>query len=136
MSIVPIRGRPLTVTANAFNDMFTVYAMCDHGANDKDGNPTGPNSNWMSSDGKALANIAYNTVNSAQTKIASRQSVYKDCQAMLTTQNQQVLGDITEVHSTDVSKLAVDMMAQQTVYQLSLNIGARILPQTLTDYLR
>lgn len=122
--------------ANAFNDMFTVVAMCDHGANGKGGQPTGPDSNWMNSDGKTLANAAYNTVNSAQTKIASRQSVYRDCQAMLTTQNQQILGDITDVHSTDVAKLAVDMMKSQTVYNLSLNVGARILPQTLTDYLR
>lgn len=120
--------------ANAFNDMFTVHAMCEHGR-DKGSGTTGPDSNWMNSDGKTLANAAYNTVNSAQTKIASRQSVYKDCQAMLNTQNQQVLGDITEVHSTDVSKLAVDMMTLQTVYNLSLNVGARILPQTLTDYL-
>lgn len=120
--------------ANAFNDMFTVHAMCEHGR-DKGSGTTGPDSSWMNSDGKTLANAAYNTVNSAQTKIASRQSVYKDCQAMLNTQNQQVLGDITEVHSTDVSKLAVDMMTLQTVYNLSLNVGARILPQTLTDYL-
>jgi flagellar hook-associated protein 3 FlgL len=114
--------------------MFNVVAMCDHGRNTPKG-LTGPESSWMNSDGKTLANVAYNTVNSAQTKIASRQSVYKDCQDMLTTQNQQVLGDITEVHSTDVSKLAVDMMTLQTVYNLSLNVGARILPQTLTDYL-
>ncbi|MBQ9376447.1 MAG: hypothetical protein IJU05_01400 [Schwartzia sp.] len=120
--------------ANAFNDMFTVQAMCEHGRTQGSGT-TGPDSNWMNSDGKTLANAAYNTINAAQTKIASRQSVYKDCQAMLNTQNQQVLGDITEVHSTDVSKLAVDMMTLQTVYNLSLNVGARILPQTLTDYL-
>lgn len=120
--------------ANAFNDMFTVHAMCEHGR-DKGSGTTGPDSSWMNSDGKTLANAAYNTVNAAQTKIASRQSVYKDCQAMLTTQEQQVLGDITEIHSTDVSKLAVEMMAQQTVYNLSLNVGARILPPTLVDYL-
>ncbi len=123
-------GNPIS-GANAFNDMFTVVAMCDHGRD----NGTGPDSSWMNSDGKTLANSAYNTINSAQSKIASRQAVYSDCQAMLNTQSQQVLGDITEVHSTDVSKLAVDMMTQQTVYNLSLNIGARILPQTLTDYL-
>ncbi len=117
--------------ANAFNDMFSVVAMCDHGRSG--GN--GPDSNWMNSDGKTLANSAYDTINNAQSRIASRQAVYADCQAMLNTQEQQVLGDITEVHSTDVSKLAVDMMTQQTVYNLSLNIGARILPQTLTDYL-
>lgn len=123
--------------ANAFNDMFTVVAMCEHGRTTKNGKgQAGPDSNWMNSDGKTLANAAYNTVNSAQTKIASRQSVYRDCQAMLTTQNQQILGDITDVHSTDVAKLAVDMMKSQTVYNLSLNVGARILPQTLTDYLR
>ena len=123
--------------ANAFNDMFTVYAMCEHGRTTENGKgKAGPDSSWMNSDGKTLANAAYNTVNSAQTKIASRQSVYRDCQAMLTTQNQQILGDITDVHSTDVAKLAVDMMKSQTVYNLSLNVGARILPQTLTDYLR
>ncbi|MBQ9377434.1 MAG: flagellar hook protein, partial [Schwartzia sp.] len=105
--------------ANAFNDMFTVHAMCDHGANDENGKRMGPDSNWMNSDGKTLANAAYHTVNSAQTKIASRQSVYRDCQAMLTTQNQQILGDITDVHSTDLAKLAVDMMKSQTVYNLS-----------------
>ena len=120
--------------ANAFNDMFTVVAMCDHGRSEG-AKTTGPDSSWMNSDGKTLANAAYNTVNAAQTKIASRQSVYKDCQAMLTTQEQQVLGDITEIHSTDVSKLAVEMMAQQTVYNLSQNAGARILPPTLVDYL-
>lgn len=126
--------------ANAFNDMFTVVAMCDHGRSVLNQSGTGydtttPDSSWMNSDGKTLANNAYNTINAAETKIASRQAVYKDCQAMLTTQNVQVLGDITDVHSTDVSKLAVDMMASQTVYNLSLNVGARILPQTLTDYL-
>ena len=126
--------------ANAFNDMFTVVAMCEHGRSVLNQSGTGydtttPDSSWMNSDGKTLANAAYNTVNAAQTKIASRQSVYKDCQAMLTTQEQQVLGDITEIHSTDVSKLAVEMMAQQTVYNLSLNVGARILPPTLVDYL-
>ena len=120
--------------ANAFNDMFTVVAMCDHGRNTLKG-LAGPESGWMNSDGKTLANAAYNTMNAAQTKIASRQSVYRDCQAMLTTQEEQVLGDITEIHSTDVSKLAVEMMAQQTVYNLSLNVGARILPPTLVDYL-
>ncbi len=54
---------------------------------------------------------------------------------MLQTESQTVLGDITEVHSTDVSKLAVDMMTLQTVYNLSLNVGAKILPMSLVDYL-
>ena len=110
--------------ANAFNDMFTVVAMCDAGV-----------SGWMSSDGKTLANTSFDTVLNAESKLAARQQVYSDCSDMLVTQNETILGDITDVHSTDVAKLAVEMMTAQTIYQLSLSVGSRILPPTLADYL-
>ena len=113
--------------ANAFNDMLTVVAMCDRG--EKEG------SRWMNSDGKTLANNSYNTILNSQTKLAARQQVYGDCQDMLITQNETILGDITDVHSTDVAKLAVELMTAQTIYQLSLSVGSRILPPTLADYL-
>lgn len=112
---------------NAFNDMLTVVAMCERG--EKEG------SRWMNSDGKTLANNAYNTVLNAESKLAARQQVYSDCSDMLVTQNETILGDITDVHSTDVAKLAVEMMTAQTIYQLSLSVGSRILPPTLADYL-
>lgn len=113
--------------ANAFNDMLTVVAMCNRG--EKEG------SRWMNTDGKTLANNAYNTVLNAESKLAARQQVYSDCSDMLVTQNETILGDITDVHSTDVAKLAVEMMTAQTIYQLSLSVGSRILPPTLADYL-
>ncbi|MBO5514889.1 MAG: hypothetical protein J5963_02175, partial [Schwartzia sp.] len=113
--------------ANAFNDMLTVVEMCERG--EKEG------SRWMNSDGKTLANNAYNTVLNAESKLAARQQVYSDCSDMLVTQNETILGDITDVHSTDVAKLAVEMMTAQTIYQLSLSVGSRILPPTLADYL-
>lgn len=113
--------------ANAFNDMLTVVAMCERG--EKEG------TRWMSSDGKTLANNAYNTVLNAESRLAARQQVYSDCSDMLVTQNETILGDITDVHSTDVAKLAVEMMTAQTIYQLSLSVGSRILPPTLADYL-
>ncbi len=110
--------------ANAFNDMLTVVSMCETG-----------DDRWMSSDGKTLAHNSYITINTAQTKLAARQQVYTDCQDMLTTQSEAILGDITTVHSTDVAKLAVDLMTAQTIYNLSLSVGGRILPPTLADYL-
>ena len=113
--------------ANAFNDMLTVVAMCERGSQDA--------SRWMSSDGKTLANNSFNTINIAQTVIAARQQVYSDCEDMLVTQNEVILGDITDVHSTDVAKLAVEMMTAQTIYQLSLSVGSRVIPPTLADYL-
>ena len=113
--------------ANAFNDLLTVVAMCERG--EKEG------SRWMSSDGKTLANNSFNTVNIAQTVVAARQQVYTDCEEMLTTQSETILEDITNVHSADVAKLAVEMMTAQTIYNLSLSVGSRVIPPTLADYL-
>lgn len=113
--------------SNVFNDLLTVVAMCERG--EKEG------SRWMSSDGKALANNSFNTVNIAQTVVAARQQVYTDCEEMLTTQSETILEDITNVHSTDVAKLAVEMMTAQTIYNLSLSVGSRVIPPTLADYL-
>ncbi len=110
--------------ANAFNDLLTVVAMCER-----------DDSRWMSSDSKTLANNSFNTVNIAQTVVAARQQVYTDCEEMLVTQSETILEDITTVHSTDVAKLAVEMMTAQTIYQLSLSVGSRVIPPTLADYL-
>ena len=113
--------------SNVFNDLLTVVAMCERG--EKEG------SRWMSSDGKTLANNSFNTVNIAQTVVAARQQVYTDCEEMLTTQSETILEDITTVHSTDVAKLAVEMMTAQTIDNLSLYVGSRVIPPTLADYL-
>lgn len=110
--------------AAAFNDLLTVVAKTEQG-----------DSNWESSDGKTLANNAFNTINNAESKLAARQQVYTACQDMLTTMNQSITSDITDVHSADIAKLAVELMQAQTVYNLSLSVGSRILPPTLADYL-
>lgn len=110
--------------ANAFNDLLTVVAMCER-----------DDSTWMSSDSKTLANNSFNTVNIAQTVVAARQQVYSDCEEMLATQSETILEDITNVYATDVAKLAVDLMTAQTLYNLSLSFGSRVIPPTLADYL-
>lgn len=110
--------------ANIFNDLLTVVAMCER-----------DDSNWMSSDSKTLATNSFNTVNVLQSRIAARQQVYADCEEMLATQSETILEDITNVYATDVAKLAVDLMTAQTLYNLSLSFGSRVIPPTLADYL-
>ena len=44
--------------------------------------------------------------------------------------------DISDTNSTDVAKLAVQLMQASAIYNMSLSVGSRILPPTLTDYLR
>ncbi|MBQ9377433.1 MAG: hypothetical protein IJU05_06515, partial [Schwartzia sp.] len=110
--------------SNAFNDLLTVVAMCEQ-----------DDSRWMSSDAKTLANNSFNTVNIAQTVVAARQQVYSDCEEMRATQSETILEDITNVYATDVAKLAVDLMTAQTIYNLSLSFGSRVIPPTLADYM-
>ena len=90
---------------------------------------------WMSTDGMTLADTAHSTVLTAETKMAARQQAYTATTSMLTTQNESITSDITDVSSTDVSKLAVQLMEAQTIYNMSLSVGSKILPPSLADYL-
>lgn len=91
--------------------------------------------NWLSSDGMTLSDNAHATVVKAETKLASRQQVYTQVKSMLSTQNTSITSDITDVSSTDVAALAVQLMTAQTIYNMSLSVGSKILPKSLADYL-
>jgi flagellar hook-associated protein 3 FlgL len=54
---------------------------------------------------------------------------------MLDNQNVLIKQDVTDVSAVDVAALATKLMEEQTVYNMSLALGARILPQSLADYL-
>lgn len=91
---------------------------------------------WAGKDGMTIADTAHASVLGAETKMAARQQSYTAASSMLTTQNLSITGDIADVHSTDVAKLATKLMEYQTIYSLSLSVGSKILPGTLADYLR
>ena len=90
---------------------------------------------WCSSDGVTVSRVSSSTLTFAQTKIGTRSQMYESVQAMLDRQSDNIVDDITNVSATDVAKLATDLMTQQMLYNLSLSMGGRILPQTLADYL-
>ena len=110
--------------AAGLNDLLTVYVKMRAG-----------DSHWLSSDGITLSDAAHQTTVDAETTIAARQQVYEEVDEMLQYQNAIILQDINDVNATDVAKLATSLMAAQTIYNMSLSIGARILPPTLADYL-
>lgn len=106
------------------NDMLTVLAKTE--AHD---------SHWMTSDGITIANVADSTIIVAQTHLGARSQLYENVLDMLENQNDNIVENITNVSSTDVAKLAVDLMQAQTLYSMSLSLGGRILPLSLADYL-
>lgn len=90
---------------------------------------------WLDMDGVTIADEAHAQTVKAETKLGARTQLYNSVSTMLVTQNEIITGDITNTSSTDVAKLAVQLMQEQTIYNMSLSLGARILPQSLADYL-
>lgn len=90
---------------------------------------------WMGEQGVTIASQTHSTVINAETKMAARQKVYSEVSSMLTTQSETLTSDINDVSSTDVAELAVKLMEAQTIYNLALSVGGRILPSSLADYL-
>ena len=90
---------------------------------------------WAGEEGMTIADAVHSNVLGAETKMAARQQAYKAAAGMLTTQNESIVGDITDVSSTDVAYLATKLMEYQTIYSMSLSVGSKILPGSLADYL-
>ena len=108
----------------AINDMLTVAAKV--AASDV---------NWLISDGVTLADESHNNIVISQDHIAARHNVYKGVAEILDDYEVSIKQDISDTNSTDVAKLAVQLMQASAIYNMSLSVGARILPPTLTDYL-
>lgn len=106
------------------NDLLTVAAKMN--AND---------SKWLSSDGITLSNNAHTSMVDSEASLAARTTVYNDASTTLDTQKTLITTDITNVSATDVSALAVKLMTAQTLYNMSLSVGSKILPKSLADYL-
>lgn len=106
------------------NEMLTVHAKVLE-----------DNTSWLADDAQTISDAANETTLKTETKLGARQQLYNNVKTMLGNQNELITQDITDVDSTDVAALAVKLMEDQTVYNLSLALGARILPQSLADYL-
>ena len=106
------------------NNMFTVCAKMEDA-----------NNRWMTTDGITIADMSHSTVVTAQSSTAARQNVYDSVDSTLDKQNEAITSDLNDVSATDVAELAVKLMAAQTIYNMSLSVGSRILPPSLADYL-
>ncbi|BAL84174.1 putative flagellar hook-associated protein 3 [Selenomonas ruminantium subsp. lactilytica TAM6421] len=119
----PDSGNTYSGTA-MLNEMLTVHNKVvsdDHG--------------WLVTDGQTISDQAHAVTVETETYLGARQQLYNSAKTMLSTVNETITSDITDVSSTDVAKLAVRLMQEQTIYNMSLSLGGRILPKSLADYL-
>lgn len=90
---------------------------------------------WMSSDGVTVADVAHATMIVEETKVGARQQLYNSVNVMLEAQADNITEGITNVSGTDIAQLATKLMQMTALYNLSLSIGGKILPQSLADYI-
>lgn len=106
------------------NNMLTVYTKTN-----------APDPHWLISDGVTLSDVSHSTITIAETTLGSRMQLYDSVSTMLERHGDDITEDITNVSGTDVAYLATKLMEMTTLYNMSLALGGRILPQSLADYL-
>lgn len=106
------------------NELFCVCAK----VNDSD-------VHWMSSDGVTVSDVAHSTMLVQETKIGARQQLYNNANVMLERHADNITEEKNNVSGADIAQLATKLMQQTALYNLSLSLGGRILPQSLADYI-
>lgn len=90
---------------------------------------------WMSSDGITIADTSHSKLLVEETRIGARRQLYESVNTMLDAHADNITEDINNVSGTDIARLATRLMELTTLYNMSLSMGGRILPQSLADYL-
>lgn len=90
---------------------------------------------WMSANGITVADVAHSRLLVEETRIGTRRQLFESVESMLETHADNITEDINNVSGTDIARLATKLMELTTLYNMSLSMGGRILPQSLADYL-
>lgn len=90
---------------------------------------------WLSNEGLKYLAEDHDKIIKSQTKLGTRMSMYDMAKTMLNNANTIIEGDQANNDSIDVAKGIIDYKNAENVYKTSLQIGARIMPMSLVDFL-
>jgi flagellar hook-associated protein 3 FlgL len=111
-----------TGAGSAFDMIDKISADLRSGAN--------PSSNIPAIDARMT------TVDAEHSTIGARDAEIQRAQDENTTQQNNLEAQRSSVEDVDMSKAIMDLQLQQTNYSAALAVSAKVLPQTLMDYLR
>lgn len=97
---------------------------------------TAADQKWLSDTGLAKIDSDHDQMLQSHTTLGSRMSIYEMAKTMLDSSNAVIAGDQANNDSIDVAKGIVDYKNAENVYKTALQIGARIMPTSLVDFLR
>lgn len=78
----------------------------------------------------------HNFVLGAATSVGTRQATYETIKSRLKMDEGTITSDLSANEDLDVSRAAIDFKVADNVYNAALSMGAKVLPQSLVDYLK
>ncbi|AET70315.1 flagellar hook-associated protein 3 [Desulfosporosinus orientis DSM 765] len=90
---------------------------------------------WLSTTGLANLEADTDSILQAHTRLGTRMASYDMAQTILEDSNTIITGDLANNEEVDVAKAIMDYKNAENVYKMSLQIGAKILPMSLADFL-
>lgn len=112
------------VGSSMLNDLYEISAHMKAG-----------DQKWLSSDGIKLAETAHDQMLQGETELAARAQTYNGTLEIFEKQNTVITADLTNASAADIAALSVQLLTATTLYNMSLSLGSKILPQSLSDYL-
>lgn len=113
--------------STSFRDLLAIKEQLESGA---------PDQIYMST--TALTNIdaANDRVLLAQTNIGARMAAYEMSQNLLEKNYVTISENVAANDDVDLAKLTIDFKNSENIYNAALAVGAKIMPQSLVDFLR
>lgn len=97
---------------------------------------TAEDQKWLSATGLGYIEADHNDMLTMHTTLGTRMSMYEMAKNMLDSSNTIIEGDQASNDSIDAAKGIIDYKNAENVYKTALQIGARIMPMSLVDFLR
>lgn len=97
---------------------------------------TADDQQWLSNTGLGNVEDGHTKMLQSHTTLGSRMSMYEMAKNMLDNSNTIIAGDQATNDSIDVAKGIIDYKNAENVYKTALQIGAKIMPLSLADFLR
>jgi flagellar hook-associated protein 3 FlgL len=91
---------------------------------------------WLSNTGLAYLEDGHTKMLQIHTELGTRMSMYEMAKSMLEKSNTIIAGDQAANDSIDMAKGIIDYKNAENVYKAALQVGARIMPMSLADFLR
>ncbi|EHQ91634.1 flagellar hook-associated protein FlgL [Desulfosporosinus youngiae] len=91
---------------------------------------------WLSKTGLANIEDGHTKMLQSHTELGTRMSMYEMAKGMLEDNYTIIAGDQAENDSIDIAMGIIDYKNAENVYKTALQVGARIMPMSLVDFLR